>query len=82
MISSMKFTDLSSFQLNEEIFQFNQLRESEMPLVQEIDAKVKELQQTIQSLNNHQVSLKANRIKTKEKVKEMEAKVVFLNYLH
>ncbi|XP_027106414.2 kinetochore protein NUF2 homolog [Coffea arabica] len=62
-------------QLNEEIFQFNQLRESEMPLVQEIDAKVKELQQTIQSLNNHQVSLKANRIKTKEKVKEMEAKV-------
>lgn len=81
-MQSMKFTDWSSFQLNEEISEFNQLRESEMPLVQEIDAKVKELQQKIQSLNNHQMSLKADMRKTKDKIKEMDEKVSFLNNLN
>ncbi|KAL3515627.1 hypothetical protein ACH5RR_022529 [Cinchona calisaya] len=67
-------------QLNDEISEFNQLRESEVPLVQGIDAKVKELQQTIQKLNNHQMSLKANMRKMKEKVKEMDEKVVNANF--
>lgn len=66
---------LSSSQLNEEISECNQLRENEMPLVQEVEAKVKELRQTIQSLNNHQMSLKANVRKMKEKVNEMGEKV-------
>lgn len=78
----MTLTYLSSFQLNEEISEFNQLRENEMPLVQEIEAKVKELRQTIQSLNNHQMSLKVNVRKTKEKVNEMDEKVCFLHSLH
>ncbi|KAH7575734.1 hypothetical protein JRO89_XS02G0205300 [Xanthoceras sorbifolium] len=40
--------------LNAEIAEYNEAREKELPLVQELDAKVKELRQTIQDLNKHQ----------------------------
>ena len=46
-----------------------------MPFVQEIDAKVKELHQTIGGLNNQQVSLRASIRKLKEKAGEMDEKV-------
>ncbi|TXG53512.1 hypothetical protein EZV62_022681 [Acer yangbiense] len=42
--------------LNAEIAEYNEARERELPLVQEADAKVKELRQTIQDLNKHQTS--------------------------
>ncbi|KAH7575743.1 hypothetical protein JRO89_XS02G0206700 [Xanthoceras sorbifolium] len=42
--------------LNAEIAEYNEARERELPLVQELDAKVKELRQTIQDLNKHQTS--------------------------
>lgn len=50
-----------------------------MPLIQEVDVKVKELRQTISGLNNHQMSLKASIKKMKEKAKEMDEKVWFFN---
>lgn len=46
-----------------------------MPLIQEVDIKIKELRQTISSLNNQQMSLKATFRKKKDAVKEMDEKV-------
>lgn len=65
-------------QLNAEIEEYNKARESEVPLVQEVEAKVKELRQTIPSLNNHQMSLKASIKKMKETAKDMDEKVDLL----
>ncbi|KAI4341999.1 hypothetical protein MLD38_026663 [Melastoma candidum] len=62
-------------QLNGEIAVHNEAREKEMPLVQEVDAKVKELQQTISELNNNQMSLRAVYRKLKEKVGDMDEKI-------
>ncbi|KAH9741300.1 kinetochore protein NUF2-like [Citrus sinensis] len=46
----------------------------ELPLVQEVDAKVKELRQTIQDLNKHQVSLRTTLNKLKEKTGALDEK--------
>ncbi|KAI7992511.1 hypothetical protein LOK49_LG12G00194 [Camellia lanceoleosa] len=62
-------------ELNSEIAEHNESREREMPLVQDVDSKVKELRQTIPGLNNHQMSLKASIRKMKEKAKEMDDKI-------
>lgn len=68
-----------AMQLNAEIEECNEARERELPLVQEVDAKVKELRQTIASLNNHQMSLRTSFRKLKEKTGEMDEKVRLLN---
>ena len=75
--SLSEVTYSSALQLNSEIAEQNESREREMPLVQDVDAKVKELRQTIPSLNNHQMSLKASIRKMKDKAKEMDEKVWF-----
>jgi kinetochore protein Nuf2 len=62
-------------QLDLEIEQYNEARERELPLVQELEAKVKELRQNIAGLNNHQMSLRATFRKLKEKNEEMDEKV-------
>ncbi|GLT30565.1 hypothetical protein SLA2020_053590 [Shorea laevis] len=62
-------------QLIAEIAGYNEAREKELPLVQEVDTKVKELQQTIAGLNGHQMLLKASYNKLKDKTKEMETKI-------
>lgn len=62
-------------QLNAEIEEYNEARERELPLVQEVDAKVKELRQTIAGLNNQQMSMRASYRKLKEKAGEMDEKV-------
>lgn len=62
-------------QLNAEIAEYNEAREREIPFVQDIDAKVKELHQIIGGLNNQQMSLRASIRKLKEKVGEMDEKV-------
>lgn len=50
-----------------------------MPLVQEVDAKVRELRQTIGALNHKQVSLRTTIKKLKEdKDPEMDQKVNLL----
>ena len=64
-----------ALQLDVEIADHNEAREREMPVVQEVEVKVKELRQTIQSLNNQQMSLRASFRKMKEKVTEMDEKV-------
>ncbi|XP_031270354.1 kinetochore protein NUF2 homolog [Pistacia vera] len=61
-------------QLNAEIATYNEARERELPVVQEVDAKVKELRQTIQDLNKHQMSLRTSIKKLKEKTGELEEK--------
>ncbi|KAK1414653.1 hypothetical protein QVD17_30402 [Tagetes erecta] len=61
--------------LNEEISEFNESREREMPHVQEVDNKIKELRQVISGLNNHQMSLKATYRKKKDAIKEMDEKI-------
>lgn len=67
-----------AMQLNAEIEECNEARERELPLVQEVDAKVKELRQTIAGLNNHQMSLRTSFRKLKEKTGEMDEKVRLL----
>ncbi|KAL4588466.1 hypothetical protein LXL04_001357 [Taraxacum kok-saghyz] len=62
-------------QLNAEISEFNESREKELPLIQEVDIKIKELRQMISALNNQQMSLKAAFRKKKDAVKEMDEKI-------
>lgn len=52
-----------------------------MPLVQEVDAKVKELRQTIAALNNKQMSLRTDLRRLKEKSAEMDEKVILLSVI-
>lgn len=61
--------------MNAEIAAYSEVRERELPLVQEVDAKVKELRQTIQDLNKHQVSLRTTLNKLKEKTGALDEKV-------
>ncbi|KAF7120191.1 hypothetical protein RHSIM_Rhsim13G0125100 [Rhododendron simsii] len=49
--------------LNAEIAEHNELREKELPLVQDVDAKVKELTEFIPGLNNHQMSLEGPKLR-------------------
>ncbi|KAK4438293.1 Kinetochore protein NUF2 [Sesamum alatum] len=62
-------------QLNAEIAECEELRESEVPLVQEVNSKVKELHQTVSGLNKHQMTLKTSIKQLKEKAKEMDDKI-------
>ncbi|KAJ8768236.1 hypothetical protein K2173_021176 [Erythroxylum novogranatense] len=62
-------------QLNSEIAEYNAAREMELPLVQELDAKVKELHQIIAGLNSNQMSLRASFRKLKEKAGEMDGDI-------
>lgn len=67
-----------ALQLNTEITGFNEAREREVPLIQEIDAKVKELRQTIGNLNNQQASLRVTLRRLKDKAGEVDEKVRLL----
>ncbi|KAK6945603.1 Kinetochore protein Nuf2, N-terminal [Dillenia turbinata] len=67
-------------QLNAEIAEHNEAREREQPLVQEVEAKVKDLRQTIQVLNNQQMSLKATFRTKREKAKETDDKISEAEY--
>ncbi|XP_061365812.1 kinetochore protein NUF2 homolog [Gastrolobium bilobum] len=62
-------------QLRSEISECNEAKEREMPAVQEVDAKVKELRQTIGALNNNQMSLRTSLKKLKDKIGEMDEKI-------
>jgi kinetochore protein Nuf2 len=59
------------------IAECNEAREREMPSVQEVEAQVKELRQTIANLNNKQMSLRSTIKKLKERTVEMDDKVCF-----
>ncbi|KAJ6289908.1 hypothetical protein OIU78_025764 [Salix suchowensis] len=62
-------------QLNAEIAEYNDARERELPLVQEVEGKVKELRQRIGDLNNHQMSQRATYRKLKEMNTEMDGEI-------
>ncbi|KAL6145171.1 hypothetical protein ACLB2K_055859 [Fragaria x ananassa] len=62
-------------QLNAEIADFDDAREKESPLLQEAEAKVKELRQTIEGLNNEQVKVRTSLKKLKEKSGEMDKEI-------
>ncbi|RDY03534.1 nuf2, partial [Mucuna pruriens] len=67
-------------QLKAEISECNEAKEREMPLVQEVEAKVKELRQTIAALNNNQMALRTTLRKLKEKTGEMDEKISNAEY--
>ncbi|KAL4561596.1 hypothetical protein LXL04_033766 [Taraxacum kok-saghyz] len=50
-------------------------RISQLPLIQEVDIKIKELRKMISALNNQQMSLKAAFRKKKDAVKEIDEKI-------
>ncbi|KAH1250943.1 Kinetochore protein NUF2 [Glycine max] len=62
-------------QLKAEISECNEAKEREMPLVEEVEAKVKELKQTIAVLNSNQSSLRSTLRKLKEKTGETDEKI-------
>ncbi|KAG8368779.1 hypothetical protein BUALT_Bualt15G0082200 [Buddleja alternifolia] len=62
-------------QLNAEIAECEELRERELPLVQEVNSKVKELHQTVSGLNKHQMTLKTSMNQVREKAKELDVQI-------
>ncbi|KAK4491248.1 hypothetical protein RD792_001982 [Penstemon davidsonii] len=62
-------------QLNSEITEHEELRETELPLVQELQTQVNELNQRVTDLNKHQVRLKTSFKQLKEKDTEMNEKI-------
>ncbi|CAN1169562.1 Kinetochore protein NUF2 homolog [Linum perenne] len=63
-------------ELNEEIEEYSAARETELPYVQEVEAEVKELHQTIANLNSQQMSLRTDFKKLKEKAGEMDGELL------
>lgn len=66
-----------ALQLNKEILNHEEMSKMEQPIIQEVEAEVKELRQTIQSLNKQQMSLKASFRTVNDKTKEIDDKVGF-----
>lgn len=62
-------------QWNAEITHYNETKEKELTLVEEVDSRVKELRQTISDLNLEQVKLRTSIRKLKEKTAEMDKEV-------
>ncbi|VFQ81780.1 unnamed protein product [Cuscuta campestris] len=62
-------------QLSAKIAECNESREKETPFVQEEDAKVRGLKQAISGLNNHQLTLKSETKKMKEKAHELDEQI-------
>lgn len=62
-------------ELNAEIAEHEELREKELPLVQEVSLKIKELHQNVDELNKHQATLRAKIKQLKEKGKETDEKI-------
>lgn len=62
-------------QWNAEIAHYNEAREKKLPLVQEVDSKVKELCQAISDLNLDQVKMRTSIRKLKEKTTELDKEV-------
>ncbi|KAL9329536.1 hypothetical protein ACSQ67_004539 [Phaseolus vulgaris] len=62
-------------QLKGEIAECNEAREREMPLAQEVEAKVNELKQSVGALNRNQSSLRSTWRKLKDRTGEMDEKV-------
>ncbi|MED6168001.1 hypothetical protein PIB30_008023 [Stylosanthes scabra] len=71
----MKLEENEIPQVKSEISNLNEAREREMAVVQEADAKVAELRNTIMFLNKNQMSLRTNLKKLKDKVEEMDSKI-------
>ncbi|PIA47381.1 hypothetical protein AQUCO_01400211v1 [Aquilegia coerulea] len=67
-------------QLNNEILEAEEASKKDEPFVLELQTKLKELRQTIQSLNNHQVALKTSFRALKEKANEIDAKISTADY--
>lgn len=62
-------------QLNAEIAEFDEACERDLPFVQELEANIEELNQTISGLNNQQLSLRATFQKMREKSTQMDNEV-------
>lgn len=62
-------------ELNMEIAELEELREKELPLVQEVSFKIKELHQNVDELNKHQATLRTTIKQLKEKGKETDEKI-------
>ncbi|XP_021283498.1 probable kinetochore protein NUF2 [Herrania umbratica] len=62
-------------QLNAEIAGYSEARERELPLVQEVDSKVKELHEMIAGLNSNQMSLRTSFRNLKDKTGQMDEKI-------
>ncbi|KAL6517721.1 hypothetical protein OROMI_033422 [Orobanche minor] len=62
-------------ELNVEIAELEEARDGELPVVQELTFKVKELRQTVSELNKHQMKLKTEIQQVIDKSKEMDEKI-------
>ncbi|XP_052886265.1 kinetochore protein NUF2 homolog isoform X2 [Gossypium arboreum] len=62
-------------QLNAEIAGYSEARERELPLIQEVESKVKELREMIAGLNSNQMSLRTSFRNLKERTGQMDEKI-------
>ncbi|XP_010508072.1 PREDICTED: probable kinetochore protein NUF2 [Camelina sativa] len=62
-------------QLNAEIGEFDEAAERDLPFVQELEARIEELNQTILALNNQQMSLRATFQQMREKSTQMDNEI-------
>ncbi|KAE8699267.1 Benzoyl coenzyme A: Benzyl alcohol benzoyl transferase [Hibiscus syriacus] len=62
-------------QLNAEIAGYSEAKERELPLVQEVESKVKELREMIAVFNSNQMSLRTSIRNLKEKNGQMDEKI-------
>lgn len=74
----INFHHIFALQLNAEIAGYSEARERELPLVQEVDSKVKELREMIAGLNSNQMSLRTSFRNLKDKTGQMDEKVRML----
>ncbi|XP_010430091.1 PREDICTED: probable kinetochore protein NUF2 [Camelina sativa] len=70
-----KQSDAEIAQLNAEIGEFDEAAERDLPFVQELEAKIEELNQTILGLNNQQMSLRATFQQMREKSTQMDNEI-------
>ncbi|XP_026447843.1 kinetochore protein NUF2 homolog [Papaver somniferum] len=62
-------------ELHMEMSNLNEANEREQPFIAEVDGKVKELRQTIQELNNHQMLVKTSLLAVKGRATEIDEKI-------
>ncbi|XP_010518260.1 PREDICTED: probable kinetochore protein NUF2 [Camelina sativa] len=70
-----KQSEATIAQLNAEIGEFDEAAERDLPFVQELEARIEELNQTILALNNQQMSLRATFQQMRDKSTQMDNEI-------
>ncbi|CAN8255173.1 unnamed protein product [Cochlearia groenlandica] len=75
LVDENKQCDEKLAKVNAEIAEYEEARERELPLVEELEENIEQLKHTISELNNQQLSLRTNFLEMKEKNILMDYKI-------